>query len=414
MTPLDGVFVPGDEVDAVRVARASRTPTGGSPIRSRGGCWSPSSRASSSRGAVHLGFGRPLPSGPPLFVARSPPVHSRAGSRPSGPVIVSATPTTTTREEPRAPTRAPPRTPSRAPARAALRPVARGRRLRRRRRHQPSDTTTEGSAATTGPAAGEVEGEIFITGSSTVEPISVAVAEGFEAVQPDVTVDVEGPGTGDGMKLFCGGEADITGASRAIKEEEVTACADAGVEFLELKVANDGLTVMTNPANATVECLSKEDLYALTGPESEGFANWQRRPAARHRARLHDRVPRRPARHRRPGRGVGHLRRFHRAGPRRRGEHPGRRREDHRGPGGDDPARLPVLARGQHDHPGRRGQRRRLRLGRASLSPRTPARGSRRSRSTGATGAWLPPPTPSPTTATRCPGRCSSTSTTRP
>ena len=137
-----------------------------------------------------------------------------------------------------------------------------------------STTTTEGSAATREPAAGgDVEGEIFITGSSTVEPISVAVADSFEAVEPGVTIDVEGPGTGDGFALFCAGDADITGASRAIKADD--GCEEAGFEFVELKVASDGLTVMTNPANAPVECLTTEDLYALTGPESEGFGNWK-------------------------------------------------------------------------------------------------------------------------------------------
>ena len=125
-----------------------------------------------------------------------------------------------------------------------------------------------------GAAGGGVEGDVFITGSSTVEPISVRVAEHFESVEPGVVVDVEGPGTGDGFELFCGGEADITGASRPIQPAEATACTDAGVDFVELKVANDGLTVLTSPANATVECLTTEDIYALAGPESEGFETW--------------------------------------------------------------------------------------------------------------------------------------------
>jgi phosphate transport system substrate-binding protein len=113
-----------------------------------------------------------------------------------------------------------------------------------------------------------------ITGSSTVQPISSAVAEQFSEANPDVAPSVDGPGTGDGFKTFCAGEADITGASRKIKDEEATSCADGGVKFVELKVGIDGLTVATNPKNTAVECLDNAALYALMGPESEGFGNW--------------------------------------------------------------------------------------------------------------------------------------------
>ena len=137
------------------------------------------------------------------------------------------------------------------------------------------DTSSDDSAVDGGDASGsDVSGEVNISGSSTVEPISVAVAESFAEVSPDVSVNVDGPGTSDGFELFCAGETDINDASRPIKEEEVTACADAGVEFIELEVAFDGITVMTNPANDGVSCLTLEDLYALSGPESEGFENW--------------------------------------------------------------------------------------------------------------------------------------------
>ena len=133
--------------------------------------------------------------------------------------------------------------------------------------------TTE-AAATDGAEVSDVEGSIFVTGSSTVEPISVRTAELFADVAPNVDVSVEGPGTGDGFKKFCAGEADISDASRAIKDEEAATCAEAGIEFIELAVAIDGLTVVTNPNNDAVECLSFADLYALLGPESTGFANW--------------------------------------------------------------------------------------------------------------------------------------------
>jgi phosphate transport system substrate-binding protein len=113
-----------------------------------------------------------------------------------------------------------------------------------------------------------------VSGSSTVEPITSLVAELFAEGNPDVDVRVDGPGTGDGFQLFCQGEIDISDASRAIKDEEATACADAGIEYVELKVAIDGLTVITNPNNEAVSCLSFADLYALVGPESEGFETW--------------------------------------------------------------------------------------------------------------------------------------------
>ena len=72
-----------------------------------------------------------------------------------------------------------------------------------------------------------LSGRVTISGSSTVEPISVRVAELFEDVAPDVQVTVDGPGTGDGFKLFCEGETDISDASRAIKDSEAADCANA-------------------------------------------------------------------------------------------------------------------------------------------------------------------------------------------
>jgi phosphate transport system substrate-binding protein len=119
-----------------------------------------------------------------------------------------------------------------------------------------------------------LEGTIVISGSSTVLPISAIVAEIFNETNPDVAISVDGPGTGDGFELFCNGETDISDASRPIEQEEVDACAANGIEFIELEVAFDGITVMTNPANGAVECLNTGDLYALFGPESEGFSTW--------------------------------------------------------------------------------------------------------------------------------------------
>lgn len=135
-----------------------------------------------------------------------------------------------------------------------------------------ADETSADPAADGSDAAGS--GTITISGSSTVEPVSNLVAEAFRADNPDVDITVDGPGTGDGFALFCDGETDISDASRPIKDEEAQLCADNGVEFTELKIGIDGLTVLTNPANDAVECLSNADLYALLGPESEGFASW--------------------------------------------------------------------------------------------------------------------------------------------
>lgn len=117
-------------------------------------------------------------------------------------------------------------------------------------------------------------GSIFVSGSSTVEPISARNAEKYSAVNPDVTISVEGPGTGDGFKKFCNGETDISNASRPIKESEVEDCAANGIEYVELKIAIDGLSVLTSPRNPAVSCLAFADLYALIGPESVGFDNW--------------------------------------------------------------------------------------------------------------------------------------------
>jgi phosphate transport system substrate-binding protein len=139
-----------------------------------------------------------------------------------------------------------------------------------------------GSAASSAPSApapgasqpSGVTGTINVSGSSTVEPISTAIAEALKASNPGFNYTVTGPGTGDGFKTFCKGETDISDASRKIKDEEAAACAAAGIEYVELAIAYDGITVMTSPQNSAVQCLSFADLYALIGPESTGFKKW--------------------------------------------------------------------------------------------------------------------------------------------
>jgi phosphate transport system substrate-binding protein len=138
-------------------------------------------------------------------------------------------------------------------------------------------TACGGNDADGGGSSGgnqQLSGTIAISGSSTVEPISSRVAEKFNANNPNVSVDVKGPGTGDGFQAFCNGDIDISDASRPINDEEVAACQAKGIEFIELKVGIDGLSVITSAKNTAVQGLNFGDLYALLGPESEGFNNW--------------------------------------------------------------------------------------------------------------------------------------------
>lgn len=122
---------------------------------------------------------------------------------------------------------------------------------------------------------GPVEGTILVDGSSTVAPITAAVAEEFQAEFPEVRVPVGISGTGGGFKKFCNGETDISDASRPIKESETELCKQNGVEYVELPVAFDGLAVLVNPANDFAACLTVEELKKIWSPEAEGvITNW--------------------------------------------------------------------------------------------------------------------------------------------
>ncbi|HSJ82228.1 MAG TPA: substrate-binding domain-containing protein [Acidimicrobiia bacterium] len=125
-----------------------------------------------------------------------------------------------------------------------------------------------------GEGDGGDSGQIVISGSSTVEPITARVAEAFGGTNPGVAISVDGPGTSDGFVLFCNGETDVSDASRAITEDEMATCQGNGVEPIEIKVAIDGLSVLTSINNEEVSCLAFTDLYALLGIESTGFENW--------------------------------------------------------------------------------------------------------------------------------------------
>src|SRR5690349_23145438 len=111
----------------------------------------------------------------------------------------------------------------------------------------------EGSENTSDSTSGKLTGEIKIDGSSTVYPITEAVAEEFRVEQPDVKVTVGLSGTGGGFKKFCRGETDINDASRPIKEAEAQACTENNIKYVDLKVAYDGLVIVVNPQNTWVD-----------------------------------------------------------------------------------------------------------------------------------------------------------------
>jgi phosphate transport system substrate-binding protein len=116
-------------------------------------------------------------------------------------------------------------------------------------------------------AAG-LTGAVELDGSSTVFPIAEAVAEEFQIANPEVRVSVGFSGSGGGFKRFCAGETDISNASRPIKESEVEACAAARIQFTELPVAWDGLSVLANPGNTFAQCLTVDELRSIWEPGS--------------------------------------------------------------------------------------------------------------------------------------------------
>ncbi|MDA0770623.1 MAG: phosphate ABC transporter substrate-binding protein [SAR202 cluster bacterium Casp-Chloro-G4] len=131
-------------------------------------------------------------------------------------------------------------------------------------------STGTGAGDGTGqPSSGSgVSGQIEIDGSSTVFPITEAVAEEFRNSHPNVQVNVGVSGTGGGFKRFIEGQIDINDASRPIKPSESGTAAENGVEYLELEVAIDGLAVMVSPQNDFVECLTVEQLKTIWEPGS--------------------------------------------------------------------------------------------------------------------------------------------------
>ena len=112
--------------------------------------------------------------------------------------------------------------------------------------------------------SGNLSGSIRTDGSSTVGPLTEAAAEGFQAENSGVRVTVGTSGTGGGFEKFCAKETDVSNASRPIKDdEEVPLCEKNGVEYQELQVANDGITLVVNPENDWAECLTVDQIEKI-------------------------------------------------------------------------------------------------------------------------------------------------------
>lgn len=132
-----------------------------------------------------------------------------------------------------------------------------------------------GGAATPGPGTTEdvLSGDIRLDGSSTVYPVTEAIAEEFQLANPGVRVAVAFSGTGGGFKKFCEGETDANNASRPIKAEEAEICATNNIDPVELKVAIDGLTVVVNPENDWATCMTTAELKLLWN-EGSTISRW--------------------------------------------------------------------------------------------------------------------------------------------
>ena len=129
------------------------------------------------------------------------------------------------------------------------------------------------STESTPAEGGNTSGSVRVDGSSTVAPLTSAAAELFKETNSDINVTVGTSGTGGGFEKFCRGETDMNDASREIEDDEAANCKDAGVDFQEMVVANDALTVVVNSANDFVQCLTVEQLKKIWEPKSE-VNNW--------------------------------------------------------------------------------------------------------------------------------------------
>ena len=115
----------------------------------------------------------------------------------------------------------------------------------------------------------QLEGSIKIDGSSTVYPITEAIAEEFRDVEPNVKVTIGVSGTGGGFKKFGRSEIAIANASRSIKDQEAKNCDENNIPYIELSVAYDGLAVLVNPENTWVDFLTVEELNTIWNPAAQ-------------------------------------------------------------------------------------------------------------------------------------------------
>src|SRR3712207_5175828 len=127
------------------------------------------------------------------------------------------------------------------------------------------------SGAQGGGGGGEpASGNITIEGSSTVQPITQAAAELFREENPEARIEVGGAGTSDGFEAFCQGDTQISDASRPIDvAEEVPVCEENGVEFIEIPIAYDGISVVVNPENDWASDITSEELKTIWEPAAE-------------------------------------------------------------------------------------------------------------------------------------------------
>ena len=125
-----------------------------------------------------------------------------------------------------------------------------------------SSTSTDGAS-----------GSVRVDGSSTVAPLTSAAAEKFKTESPNINVTVATSGTGGGFEKFCRGETDMNDASRPIKDEEAAICKQNGIEFQELVIANDALSVVVNKENTWAKCLTTAQLKKIWEPKST-VNNW--------------------------------------------------------------------------------------------------------------------------------------------
>ena len=130
------------------------------------------------------------------------------------------------------------------------------------------ESATQTTAAPSSDGSSGLTGEILVDGSSTVFPITQAVAEEFTALNPDVQISVGVSGTGGGFKKFCPGETDISDASRPIKAKERDLCAENGTTYTELQVGVDALSVVVPTSNDWATCLTTEELGSIWGADS--------------------------------------------------------------------------------------------------------------------------------------------------